>query len=108
MWGPLPWGRHVENWTAFTFLDESSGEKFECFKIARSSNDILLTLSDAQEPNPISKLTKDDVKDWTGVNKDTFAEEEFTDEQLIYSVLNPEMPLVEEQYRQVSLYTISL
>lgn len=69
MRGPLPWGKHVEkNWTAFTYLDDSSGEEFECFKIARSLKDILVTLPDVQEPNPISKLTKDDVKDVTGVN----------------------------------------
>ena len=65
------------------FLDDASGEEFECFKTAWSSKDILVTLSDAQEANPISKLTEDNVKDWSGVNKDTLVEEEFTDEQPI-------------------------
>jgi hypothetical protein len=65
------------------FLDDTSGDEFECLKISRSSKEILVTLSDAQEANSISKLTKDDVKDWTGVNKDTLVEEEFTDGQLI-------------------------
>ena len=89
------------------FLDDSSGEELEFFKTARSSKDIPITLSDAQEANPISELKEDDVEDWTGINKDTLVEEEFTDMQLIYSAVNPEMPLVEEEYRQVSLYTIS-
>lgn len=40
----------------------SDGE-FVGFSIARYSKDILATLSDAPEANPISELTKNDAED---------------------------------------------
>jgi hypothetical protein len=60
------------------FLGDSSGEDFEGFNIARSSKDILATLSDAPQANLISKLTEDDAKDWIDIDTDTFLVEEFT------------------------------
>jgi hypothetical protein len=47
----------------------SDGE-FVGFSIARYSKDILATLSDATQANPISELTKNDAEDWTDTDKD--------------------------------------
>jgi hypothetical protein len=84
-------------WPASMFLDDSSDEEFEVFSIARRlSKEILAIVSDAPEVNPISKLTEDDIEDWIDADKHTPVVEEFTDEQLIQSVLTSEVPEVIE------------
>jgi uncharacterized protein (DUF1330 family) len=40
--------------------------------------------------HPTSKLTEDNVEKWINADKNTSVVVEFTDEQLIHSIFNPE------------------
>jgi hypothetical protein len=85
-------------WTASTFLDDTSDEEYEGFNIAiRSSKDILAIRLNAPQANPISKLTEEDVGNWTDVDNKRLIVEEFPDVQLIQSIVNPKMPKAVEQ-----------
>jgi len=47
--------------------------------------------------HPTSKLTEDNVEKWINADKNTSVVVEFTDEQLIHSIFNPEKSQVAQE-----------